>query len=363
MATNRDGWWLAAVISPLILLGVWMLWPDSREPAPVWPASDEQPADAQQTIASQWEQPQEQDAPAEGLEPVASNTDDAPEPTQPDINLDRLQHALATIGIDEDGNLVLDEVALASLRQAFRGLEGASPETLEALQQYVQAGLAGETGAQAAQVLGDYANYRSALADAEAQWADRDDLSPRQKLERTIELRRQHMDPLTASQLFAGEDAHQRYLIAMEQARTNTDLTEEERQQAQDRVREDLRSGALLVNSEGTDAVENLRQHRQDWQELGLSDQTRSYLEQQTLGLVAARDLAESDPGDWQNRYDRFHREREAILRAGLAEDEKERQVDALMDTHFTPEEVDAARNWLPDHLSGERSGESGSSR
>lgn len=325
------------------------------EPAPSWTSSDDS-ARPKQTIASQWQEPDtdlvSRDSEAADDQPPAEEADAA----NPEINLDRLQHALANIGIDEDGDLVLDEIALASLRQAFRGLEDAGPETLEELKLYVEAGLAGETGAQAAKVLGDYISYRKALAVAEADWAELNDLSPRQKLERAIELRRQHMDPLAASQLFAGEDAHQRYLIAMEEVRTDRELTSEQRQEALTRLREDLHSGALLVDGKGTDAVEKLRSERQSWESMGLSDKAQEYLEQQTLGLVAARDLTGTDAQDWQSRYDQFSRQRETILNAGLTEEEKTRQVQSLMDTYFTEEEVEAASNWLPEYLKAELS-------
>lgn len=353
MARNRDGWWLAAVISPLLLLGAWMLWPDPPRSTPAW-TSPEDAARPNRTIASQWQAPE-----ASAGNPAAGETPSQTAPTQagpaePEISLDRLQNALANIAIDENGNLVLDEIALVSLRQAFRGLEDAGPETLEELKLYVAAGLAGDTGAQAAKILGDYIGYRKALTAAEAEWVELEDLGPREKLERTIALRREHMGPLTASQLFAGEDAHQRYLIAMEEVRADPELSREQRQEALTRLRDDLRSGALLVNSEGTDAVENLRSERQDWQSMGLSEDTRNYLEQQTLGLVAARDLTGSDRQDWQNRYDQFAQQRDTILAAGLTEDEKAQQVEGLMATYFTEEEVEAAQNWLPQYLKAE---------
>lgn len=308
----------------------------------------------QKTIASQWRNPTmgTSQSPVNNATEVEPETEEAT--PEPEINLDRLQHALANIGIDEDGDLVFDEIALASLRQAFRGLENAGPETLEELTLYVEAGLSGDTGIQAAATLGDYIDYRKALSMAEAEWLELENLTPRQKLERTIELRRNHMDPLTASQLFAGEDAHQRYLIAIDDVRSSPDLTKEQRQQALTELRDDLRSGVLLVNSEGTDAVENLRTERQSWESMGLSNGTQAYLEQQTLGLVAARDLTGSDTQDWQNRFDQFSQQRDAILSAGLTENEKARQVEDLMGTYFSDEEVRAARHWLPNHLKAE---------
>jgi lipase chaperone LimK len=354
VAGIRDGWWLAAVISPLVLLGGWMLWPDSPESSPTWTSSGDA-SRPNQTIASQWQEPDTNiDIPRGDEAGDTRLSAEESETDQPEISLDRLQHALANIGIDEDGDLVLDEMALASLRQAFRGLENAGPDTLDELKLYVEAGLTGETGAQAARILGDYISYRKALAAAETGWRERENLGPSEKLDLAIKLRREHMDPLTASQLFAGEDAHQRYLIAMEEVRADPDLTGEQRQQALSRLREDLNSGALLVDSEGTDAVERLRSERQGWESVGLSDKTQDYLEQQTLGLVAARDLTGTDAQDWQNRYDQFSRERDTILNAGLAEEEKARQVESLMGTYFTEEEVEAAGNWLPEYMKAE---------
>ncbi|SFR83093.1 Lipase chaperone LimK [Marinobacter daqiaonensis] len=210
------------------------------------------------------------------------------------------------------------------------------------LHQYVRAGLAGETGRQAARLLGNYVGYRQALEQAEAQWMAEQPLAPGEKLERTIALRRQHLGPLTSSQLFAGEDAHQRFLIAREEVRANRDLSNDQRQAALSRLKENLRSGALLVNSKGTSAPEDLRNARENWRKLGLSEATRLQLEQQTLGLVAARDLTGSNSWDWQQRYDHFKKERNLVLRAGLSEEEKQRQIDTLL----VPTSI--ATNWTP---------------
>lgn len=347
---SQDGWWLIAVISPLLLLGGWMLWPKTPGPSVAW-LSPEISVPARETIASQWQTPtslpptptavQDQAAPATGTAELR------------EISLDRLQHALAHIAVDQDGNLILDEVALASLQQAFRAVGDLDPAMIQELQLYVQAGLAGETGEQASAILGNYVRYRYNLTDAQQAWAQ-EGLTPHQRLERTIELRREAMGPVTASQLFAGEEAHQRYLIGMEEIRTNTRLSEQQRQQAQSAIRDDLRSGRLLVDISDPRVDDRLRQNRAQWQQLGLPEETRHRLERQSLGLIAARDLAGSDSEDWYRRFAQFEREREAIFRAGLTEAEKQRQAEELEATYFTPAERDAAVNWLPHHLRDE---------
>ena len=344
---SQDGWWLIAVISPLLLLGGWMLWPEAPGPSVAW-VYQETYAPARETIANQWQTPAGVSLPADSAQSQAQADTDTPDLRE--ISLDRLQHALAHIAVDQDGNLILDEVALASLRQAFRAVGDLDPAMIQELQLYVQAGLAGETGEQAAAILGNYVRYRHELRDAQQVWAQ-DGLTPRQRLERTIELRREAMGPLTASQLFAGEEAHQRYLIAMEEIRTNTGLSEQQRQQAQADIRDDLRSGRLLVDTSDPRVNDRLRQNRAQWQQLGLPEEIRHRLERQSLGLIAARDLANSDPEDWYRRFVQFELEREAIFRAGLTDAEKQRQAEELEATYFSPAERDAAVNWLPHHL------------
>ncbi len=329
-----------------------MLWPDSPAPATDWTSSGAVSGPPRETIDSRLPPQTTTNPPLANQLPATGTGQPGQAGTAPpEISLDRLQHALANIAVDEDGNLALDEVALASLQQAFRAVQSLDTTTIDELRLYVQAGLAGEAGTQAARLLDDYIGYRNSLAEAKNAWAAGDDLSPRQQLERTIALRREHMDPVTASQLFAGEEAHQRYLIAMDDIRSDMQLSEPERQDALARVREDLRSGRLLVDTSDGQVTSRLRQQREQWQQLGLTDDMRRHLARQSLGLVAARDLAGSDAEDWQSRYGQFERERDAILRAGLAEAEKRRQARALEERYFTPEEREAAENWLPRHL------------
>lgn len=358
MTGKKYALWLAAIAVPVFAGITWVLWPGPANESPGWP--DHAPTSSYSTIGKQWQQPastlpQDEMKSATAAIPGTATGDDERDDTAPEaIDLDQLQHALAHIAVDQQGRLIFDEVALASLRRAFDDLGALSdPAMLEQLKMYVEAGLAGETGAQATAMLGDYFSYREARASAEAHWERQETTDPRERLERLAELRRQHLGPVVANQLYGGEQAHQRYLLALAELRQNPDLADEERQQMRAQLRNDLRAGKLLVDDRGTDALRQLSNDKQRWKEQGLGDDTRNYLQDQTLGLVSARSLAtnEQQRDNWQQRYDQFNERRSTILRSGLTESEKIRQIDELLEHHFSGDEIEASRNYLPPHM------------
>lgn len=352
MAHRTSAHWLALLPLLLVATFLWVLWQDRSRPAAEWPGYP--PAETQATLGSQW-----QSAP-----PLSQSTGDGPQAPKTDstphgndetpVDLEALQHALALIAIDEHGQLVLDEVALVSLRRAFDEFgEAASEQSRQQLLLYIEAGLAGVTGRQAAAILDDYFSYREARRALEAHWQRHGSPDPKARLGALADLRRQHLGHTAATQLFGGEEAHQRYLLALTDLRQNPDLSTAERQAAEARLRQELRSGILLVDDRGTAAVDQLRNDQDSWQTLGLSDATRSYLTEQTLGLVSARGLATDLPArqDWQRRYDQFYRQRQLILESGLPETDKRTQIDDALRLYFSGAELDAAAQYLPPHL------------
>ena len=54
-------------------------------------------------------------------------------------------------------------------------------------------------------------------------------------------------------------------------------------------------------------------------------------------------ELAEIE-GAWERRYQRFLVEKQVIVRAGLDQTEKDQQVEALLQQHYSPRELEAAR-------------------
>ena len=358
MARKKYAPWLAAIAVSVFAGMAWMLWPAAETEPPQWP--DHEPTSSYSTLGRHWQQPVQTGSNANTLSatgvapPNDLGNEDNAGASAASIDLDQLQHALAHIAVDEQGRLIFDEVALASLRRAFEQFsELSDPAMVTQLKRYVEAGLAGETGAQAAAMVGDYFRYREAKASAEALWEHQENPDPRQRLEQLAELRRQHLGPAVANQLYGGEQAHQRYLLALAELRRNPDLAETERQQLRAQLRSDLRDGKFLVDDRGTDAIRQLANDSQHWQEQGLTEDTRHYLQDQTLGLVSARSLATSQQqkNHWQQRYDQFSERRDTILRSGLTDPEKVRQIDQLLGNHFSGDELEAARTYLPPHM------------
>lgn len=332
----------------------WMTLPPPTETAPPSPAET---ATGQETLADRWRPPaQPADAPettATGdTNPVSKQSGDG-EP----FDLERLQQALSRIAIDDNGELVLDEVALMSLERAFTEL-GTNPDadSLGRLQLYVEAGLAGDTGRQAARIVGDYFRYRRAEGDFEATQASNgedSELTPRQRLEALTELRRKHLGPDVANRLYGGQEAHERYLLALEAVNTDSELSPARKREERAALREDLQDGTFFVDDRDTDVVAGLEADTRRWQQQGLSEQTRHYLRQQTLGLASSRQLATNaqQRQDWQQRYNRFERDRQRILEAGLTEAEKQAQIGDLLGRHFSDAEIEASEAFIPEHL------------
>lgn len=352
MAHRTSAKWLALLPLLLIAAFLWVLWQDRSRPVAEWPGYP--PAETHTTLGSRWQAPDtlEQAASAgiPAAAPDAANDLALDEP----LDLEALQHALALIAVDEHGQLVLDEVALISLRRAFDEFgELEDDTTRQQLLLYIEAGLAGITGQQAAGIVNDYFSYRQARRQLESQWQRQGEPDPRSRLEALADLRRRHLGHTVATQLFGGEEAHHRYLLALTELRKNSALTAAERQTAESTLRQELRAGLLLVDDRGTTAVDQLRNDQSQWQALGLSDDTRGYLREQTLGLVSARGLAVDPPAreDWQRRYDQFYRQRQLILESGLPEADKRRQIDEAVRLYFSTAELDAAAQYLPPHL------------
>lgn len=310
-----------------------------------------------ETLADRWQPPAR---PAAAPEATATG-DTKPAPKQAgdgeSFDLERLHQALARIAIDDDGELVLDEVALMSLERAFAEL-GTNPEadSIRRLQLYVEAGLAGDTGRQAARIVGDYFRYRRAEADFEASLAgtgEDSELSPRQRLEALTELRHEHLGADVANRLYGAQEAHRRYLLALEAVNTDSELSPARKREQRAALREDLQDGTFFVDDRGTDVVAGLEADTRRWQQQGLSEQTRHYLRQQTLGLAASRQLASSarQRQDWQQRYNRFEQDRNRILEAGLTEAEKQAQIEELLGRHFYEAEIAASEEFIPEHL------------
>ncbi|GAB1262613.1 lipase secretion chaperone [Aurantivibrio plasticivorans] len=263
-----------------------------------------------------------------------------------------IHDALADVQIDGTGNVVIDESALPALELAFHRLGGdVSADLVAELQSLVQIGLPGTAGEQVAELLGLYYRYRLAVQSLSVSKSSDVDLSPIDNAARDLEslaaLRREHFDHRTALDLFGAEEAHHRYLLSR-RAIQQSDMSQQDRQLEMKRLEQDLKNGLYYFSSEDREIYDTL--HNQSASVTAdSSDRLDQYLSEQLLGLVSARDVSDADSASrWKTRVSQFLTERNAIVTAGLSEDDKITQISWLMSQHFSESEIATADDYLP---------------
>jgi hypothetical protein len=126
-----------------------------------------------------------------------------------------------------------------------------------------------------------------------------------------------------------------------------------------------LNEGPPVTTMEGQlEAQEQLSQLRNEWFGPELSERLFGV---DAAGAISGPAMAESQPdGDgteeppeartgtqaeladtesnWQRRYQEFLAEKQVIDRAGLDQSEKDRQIEILLQQHYTPQEIEAAK-------------------
>ncbi|GAA3957148.1 lipase secretion chaperone [Allohahella marinimesophila] len=212
--------------------------------------------------------------------------------------------ALQAVKLDDNGDVITDHDALLALEATLRdGDVSLTASQIDALQGLIRERLPGKAGEQTARIVGDYAELLKAEAefnelygsengayvvDAEAQSVDDHEMQY-QELQALREL---YLGSEVAESLFATTDANARYMFDSQRIEQDPALSTEEKLQR---------------------AAELERQHLE-----------------QTTGIR-----------DWNERYNSFMADKQRVVSAALSEDEKRRQIAALMRQHFDSRELE----------------------
>jgi|GEM_PF-2978978 len=212
----------------------------------------------------------------------------------PDAN--RLFEALADIRITANGEAaVLDNKALEQLQTYFdSSSELMTEDQIIVLQALIREGLPDPLGDNVARVVGNYNRYlqvRNALTPSPEA-----DLQASTDYYLTLkQVRREIMGTETADKLFQKEEAAAEFMFAARAVEADDSLSNEQKQQkiqALDRQR--LEASISVPN--------------------------------------------------WSERYAQYQLERQQLMSAGLAPTDKQRQLQALIQRHFNPDEVEELR-------------------
>lgn len=194
-------------------------------------------------------------APVEAAEPEADTADIAGEGLLVPFDIEEIAGALGVLQLDDDGNLLLDHTAHGLLEEAFLYREPMDEAQLEELRALIETGLGGAAGEQAAEVAERFFRYSSAYREISDTLGVRND--PRflkQDYEQVVRLRRAHLGPELADQLYGAEERLTRYTLEIMDIQSDPALTEEERE----RRRQAAADAAGIMLDEPEDEDENV---------------------------------------------------------------------------------------------------------
>lgn len=246
--------------------------------------------------------------------------------------------AAGDLSVDMHTRSALD-VLLASL-----GPE-ATPEAFQKLEEALRRSMPGEAATQAIALVRRYDAYHRAADGLAAQQAAPSTLEELKALqEKTLALRRQHFDEVTARALFGAEEEQTRIDMAMNAIQADTSLSEQEKAARIGALREstprDLPGLQVPVSASFADMERQVATLRQQGATPAQIEQVRT----RHLGSEAAKALTEMEAqrDEWELRYQAYAQQKKAIVAA--AAPDMAAQLDAVLRRHFQPEELEAAR-------------------
>lgn len=210
--------------------------------------------------------------------------------------------ALKAVKLDEDGNVIHDHDALLSLDEALLRIQNKlDRESLDVLQAIIKDGLPGKAGEQTAQIVGDYYNYLKAkdefsrTSDMVTESSGHETVSAVEKDQLLYaelkSLRELHLGSEVSDGLFRITDSDAQYMFESMKLDVDESLSEEEKAQQRLEIEE---------------------QHIQ-----------------RSINIT-----------NWPDRYSAFQETKQTIISASLKDDEKQRQITELLNSHFNSKEL-----------------------
>lgn len=248
-----------------------------------------------QTIATTWKWSKDNQNSTTAITPLNSKKS-LPFTTQ------FVYEALKAVKIDVDGNVIHDHDALLSLDEALLRIQNKlDRESLHILQETIIDGLPGKAGEQTAQIVGDYYNY----LEAKDEFSRTSDILTESSGHETVNavendqllyaelksLRELHLGTEVSNGLFRVTDSDAQYMFESMKLDIDESLSEEER--------------------------------------------TQKRLEIETQHIQRSINIT-----NWPVRYSEFQETKQRIISASLEDEEKQRQITELLNSHFNLSEL-----------------------
>ncbi|BFM05805.1 lipase secretion chaperone [Halioxenophilus aromaticivorans] len=273
-----------------------------------------------------------------------ATTSEASEFTSFGFSLSRIYQAIGEIEIEGDA-LVIDNNAKYLLEQSVvqLGLD-LSDDNLKELTALLVGTLPEPFGAQAGSLLRNFYDYKR----AEKQYLSAAPKADELQVEPLAQLRRQHLGGELANQLYGNEEALVRFYAKAQQIHQQPDTNQQQMAQQTDRLKEDLAAGYLHLGAPDNPGIAYIKNQAYTLREQGASDSFINHLHDQNITFFAAQKAITNanKKRDFQQRLARFNKDKRAILKAGLVEQDKLEQIDQIAQTYFSARELDLARHY-----------------
>lgn len=161
-----------------------------------------------------------------------------------------LHKEIGKIRLTEDGNIIVDDIALKALERAFpKNRLNHTPEMMEEMLAIIKQGLPGKAGEQAADIIQKFFEFAKAKKELDSVYGDVN-LAPSNReeaLEENKALRRLYLGEELATQLFDKSDKESGFMHDTLEIARNKEMSQEEKEKAKNKLSLEY-LGSVLTN-------------------------------------------------------------------------------------------------------------------
>ena len=259
-----------------------------------------------------------------------------------------VEDALMMAKLDNVGALILDEQALASLNLVVSRLpDNLTPQDIQKIQTLIKQAQPGEAGEQVAQVLGDYYSFKQ----AEKEWlksgvATNSLQAAIDQLDKVTVMRQDYLGQAVADKLFLGQQQQASLSLQKMAIQQDTGLSAQQKDSELALLNVSYGNTSPALNETGDVQVQQLNSDVQSMRLAGATHSDIHAMRVDVLGEQAASQVAamEQQQQQWDSRYQSYSQEKQHILDSALTETDKQQQIEALLSTHYSSDELAGAR-------------------
>lgn len=241
---------------------------------------------------------------------------------------------------DDAGNLKLTRDVRRVFEYFLATVGEVTPEAASALlASYIESQLPPKAASQTWDLFIRYLDMKEAMSEIPAH--DGTEGNMRAVLAQRQSVREGVLGQKASDAFFGMDNQYNDYMMSRQTLRENTDLSAAERQQRLDQLRKNApqRIRSLLTQP---DSPTNVGQAVASMRKDGASEQAIQTYRTEKLGPEAAGRLQNLDQqrDQWQQQYNQYLEERQAILNSGMAEPDRQEAIEQLQERKFNKQQI-----------------------